>query len=105
MSDFLTVYIAGPMTGLPEFNYPAFIAAEQRVRRAGWDVRNPADIGVRPGWEWDDYMKAALRMLLESNAIAMLPGWEHSRGARLEHQIAEALGYEILLLADWVVKP
>ena len=34
------VYVAGPMTGLPEFNYPAFFAAEEYLRSHGAKVMN-----------------------------------------------------------------
>jgi hypothetical protein len=35
-------YIAGPMTGLPEFNFPAFHAAAASLRARGFEVENPA---------------------------------------------------------------
>jgi len=37
------IYISGPMTGLPEHNFPAFHAAAERLRKAGWEVNNPAE--------------------------------------------------------------
>lgn len=37
-----TLYVAGPMRGIPEFNFPAFFEAEDRPLKAGYDVINPA---------------------------------------------------------------
>ena len=103
-----TVYVAGPMTGLPEFNYPAFREAADRLRCLGHKVLNPVDAedcnptpGVPQAWEW--YMRHALRMVLESDAVALLPGWEKSRGAKLEVAVAEALGMTVLPLDAWLV--
>jgi len=44
-----TIYIAGPMSGLPEFNYPAFFAAAEQLTAAGYDVLNPARPEGREG--------------------------------------------------------
>ncbi len=38
-----TVYIAGPMTGLPGWNYSAFNAAAKTLRDIGIKVENPAE--------------------------------------------------------------
>lgn len=102
-----TVYVAGPMTGLPQFNYPAFRTAAEQLRDAGYDVRNPVDCedhnptpGTPQAWDW--YMRHALRMVLDSHGIALLPGWENSRGATLERNVALALGMDVLPLADWL---
>ena len=91
-----TIYISGPMTGLPELNYPTFNRAAAIFRQAGMDVRNPADIKLPPDADWTDYMRQAVKMLLECEAIAMLPGWQDSRGAKIEKQLAEDLGMQIL---------
>jgi len=102
-----TVYVAGPMTGLPEFNYPAFNAAAATLRGLGYQVLNPVDVEGRnptPGQpqDWDWYMRHALRMVLDADAIALLPHWEASRGATLEVNVARALGMECARLAVWV---
>jgi len=36
-----TIYIAGPMAGLPLYNFPAFFSAEERLARLGWKKRVP----------------------------------------------------------------
>ncbi len=92
----MATYLAGPMTGLPEFNYPAFHAKAAELRAQGIDVRNPAenDSGSA-GKSWEFYMRLALRMLLECDEIHMLPGWGESRGAQLELFVARMLSMTV----------
>ena len=109
-----SVYIAGPMTGYSEFNFPAFFDAEEDFRSVGWDVYNPAqhDLEVHRSIEavGTAFNKDKDRMLRDCllwdlsvicdkcDAIAMLPGWERSYGARAEHATAVALGLTIIYL-------
>lgn len=97
-------YIAGPMTGYPDFNYPAFNAAAAQLRAAGIAAINPADHGVVPGAAWEDYLRSDLAQLATCESIYFLPGWSKSRGALLEHHIATALGMR-MLFADGAETP
>lgn len=104
-----TLYIAGPMSGLPEFNYPAFRAAEEELRAAGYDVLNPVDVDVtgttedERTWEW--YMRRTLAMMLAADHIATLPGWRDSRGARVEVETAERIGIGEAPVSLWLINP
>lgn len=91
-----TIYISGPMTGLPDLNFPAFNAAARMLRDLGHDVRNPAEVGEEPGKSWEDYMRKDLRLLCDCTHIYLLPGWEKSKGAHLELHIAHRLGMEVM---------
>lgn len=91
------VYVSGPMTGLPDFNYPAFQATTSRLRAAGLEVVCPTEIGDQPDTAigdptWTDYIRADLRAILDVDAIVCLPGWLRSKGATLECHVATALG-------------
>lgn len=86
------IYLAGPMTGLPELNFPAFHAEAARLRALGYDVVNPAEINLDPSATWEDCMRADIRELMTCGALALLPGSEGSRGAALELNIADHLG-------------
>lgn len=104
MMNPLALYLAGPMTGLPDFNYPAFFVAADALRQAGYVVLNPAEIGVHPTWTWTDYMRAGLETLTTyAEAIAVLPGWERSRGARIEVRIARKFGLRVHTVFTWQV--
>jgi hypothetical protein len=74
----MKVYIAGPMTNLPDLNFPAFHAMAARLRAAGHEVKNPAEINPDPTAKWHDCMRADIRELVTCDAIAMLPGWKES---------------------------
>lgn len=97
------VYIAGPMTGLPDFNFPAFRAAAADLSARGYDVRTPTDAdGGSQDKSWQFYMRLALRMLLDCDQVVLLPGWERSRGACIERSVAEALGMPVTEYAEFV---
>ena len=99
----MKVYIAGPMTGLPEFNYPAFYAAADALKALGHEPINPARAAGREGCKtWLDYMRAALRDVADADGIAMLPGWQESRGAAVEYRLGYALGLDVRPLAQWL---
>jgi hypothetical protein len=104
----MKLYVTGPMTGLPEFNYPAFRAAGARLQLAGFEVLNPIDAeehnvtGQPQAWDW--YMRHALRMVLDADGLAVLPGAALSRGARLEIHVAAALGLPIRDVAVWTAE-
>lgn len=103
----MKVYIAGPMSGIPEFNAPAFDAAAEAWRVAGYEVYNPAqhdrdDLGVDhalyPTGEvsqtqipYTTFLREAVKAVASCDAIAMLPGWIKSKGARLERYVAVEL--------------
>ena len=91
------VYIAGPMTGYAELNFPAFHAEAQALRVAGLEVINPAEINVDPNMRWAACMRADIAQLVTCDRIHLLPGWSNSKGAALEHHIASALGLLVTL--------
>jgi hypothetical protein len=100
------IYVAGPMSGLPDFNYPAFNAAAEQLRQRGYKVLSPVDAEVEnttgQHQEWGWYMRRALRMVLDADALALLPGWEASRGATLEVHVADALKMPRRTLSEWL---
>jgi len=92
------VYIAGPMTGLPDLNFPAFHSQAARYRARGIEVVNPAEINSDPNAKWVDCMRADIRELVTCDGVVMLPGWAHSKGATLEHYIARSLDLRVIYL-------
>jgi Domain of unknown function (DUF4406) len=95
------LYIAGPMSGHDEYNYPAFNAAQAKLERAGYEVINPARQGF--GLTYPDYLALALADVFACEAIALLPGWERSPGVKAELALADALGKESSPIESWLI--
>lgn len=96
-----TLYLAGPMSGLPQFNYPAFGHAAVTLRGLGYAVLNPADNPLPPcGGTWQGWMRAAITQLVQADAVAFLPGWELSAGATLERDLAHRLAMPCMRVDD-----
>lgn len=87
------VYISGPMTGVAELNRQAFERAAQRLRAMGHEPVIPGDLHPT-NTPYGDALRNALRAMLECDQYTLLDGWERSRGARLEHEIGQAIGME-----------
>lgn len=98
----MRVYISGPMTGLPELNFPAFHAAAAALRARGFEVVNPADINPDASKSWHECMRADIKALCDCQALALLAGWERSQGAHLELHLAHRLGLEICTVEKMV---
>ena len=109
-----SIYIAGPMTGIEHFNFPAFDKARDMLAGLGYSlIYSPPDIDrafLEKAVDWvpekdDDALQDisyrvvfgnSCKWLIDSaDGVYMLRGWEESRGARAEHCIACALGLEI----------
>lgn len=85
------IYIAGPMTGLKDFNRDSFFLAELALKEQGHEVRNPACLPT--DWSrYEDYIEDSLAMLCQSEAVVFLPGSDKSKGAQIERQHAEKRG-------------
>jgi hypothetical protein len=93
----MKIYLAGPMTGLPDFNYPAFHAMAAHLRAAGYEVFSPAENPFPPCGTWGGYMRMALAQLVQCECIALLPGWTESKGALIERKLAQVLGMKVML--------
>lgn len=94
----MKLYIAGPMTGIENLNFPAFHREAAYFRGQGHEVVNPAEINTDPHAQWHICMRADIREMVTCDSIAMLPGWEKSKGARIEHRLAQDLEIKVIYL-------
>lgn len=99
----MKLYVSGPMTGYPDLNYPLFELAAGELRKAGFEVFNPAENEEQDSWE--AYLRIDLAMVLAADGVAVLPNWQESRGARLEVDVAHALHIPVLPVARWLDQP
>lgn len=90
----MKIYIAGPMTGLPRFNRPAFNHAALELSFEGHTILNPASLP--DGLSQAEYMDICLAMLRCADGVYLLKGWENSDGAIVERALAKKLGLEII---------
>ena len=99
------------MTGIPQFNIPAFDSMAEELREKGYTVLSPAELdneetrrealaspdgapgsGSANGETWGDFLSRDVKLIAdEVDAIAVLDGWERSRGARLETFVGRML--------------
>jgi hypothetical protein len=84
------------MTGIEDLNFPAFHAAAAILRAEGHYVVNPAEINPDKTMSWADCMRRDIAELVTCDTIFLLPGWQASKGAQLEHHIAERLELTII---------
>lgn len=110
------LYLAGPMSGLPSLNFPAFHAEAARLRALGYEIINPAEINAGADEavafdkmtpeerkaHWCKCMKLDIRELMTCDGIALMPGWWRSEGAKLECQIASKVGMAVYDVCDLV---
>lgn len=95
------IYIAGPMTGLPGYNYPAFHAAERSLRDffQAKHIINAAKLN-KAGTSWKKCLVNDLKKLVHCDAMLVLQGWESSKGARLEVYVGKMLDMAIYKFDD-----
>lgn len=101
------VYLAGPITGVKDYK-ASFGAAEKAVSAVGFRVTNPAR-NKRPSVtaSWQDWMRLSLQQVSEARIVALLPEWEHSKGAVFEKDTAERLGiptYTVAVLVEQIIR-
>lgn len=103
IADDLTYYISGPMTGIDDYNFPAFQRVTEALRAQGKVVVSPHEVqhpdgGVPGSLSREDYLRGdLLAMLQHCNAIVVLTGWQGSWGAKLEIHVAEMLKYKAFI--------
>lgn len=108
----MKIYLAGPMTGMPDLNFPAFKRARERLRAEGHIVfcpvehaeQNESEVSAELNSE-QAFRRRVLGIDLawicaEAEAVALLPGWERSTGATAERATGVALGLVIMELDD-----
>lgn len=93
------LYLSGPMTGILDLNFPAFHEMAARLRAVGHAVVNPAELD-HPTTDWSECLRRDIVALMACHTVATLPGWERSKGARLEVLIAGQLGMAVVSALD-----
>jgi hypothetical protein len=117
----MRIYLAGPMRGIPNFNFPAFTFAATKLRAEGHEVFSPAEHDrdkhgptlennptgdeilaiAQVGFSIREALGAdSAWICANAEAVALLPGWSDSKGAVAEAALARALGIETIVLGS-----
>lgn len=101
-------YIAGPMRGYKDFNFPAFHAAAKVLREGYHKVVSPAEMDEEEYGSYKEieaqvskpnslrgFMARDLPAMLSCDGVALLPGWAESQGALIEAFVAEMCGLKV----------
>lgn len=100
-------YLAGPINGMPYYNVDAFHNAEVELSKQGYKVFNPTKetfndfTGARNSTPevYRECFKVELNWILDNaDAIALLPGWQQSKGCAVEVALAQCLNLEVINL-------
>lgn len=102
------IYISGPMTGEPNYRN-IFKKHEDALVSLGNKVFNPVylsdyliashHIDEKTAWTEEMrgfFLKEDIKALLQCDSIYMIPGWEFSRGATFEKEVAEKCGMKVI---------
>lgn len=101
-------YLSGPMLGYQSLNYPLFAAWATYLRDKGHEVLVPSENPKPPEEEKDPisyYMRLDLEMVLRSECLWMIPGWQYSKGAKIEAAVAMSIGLPLLDVKTQKVLP
>lgn len=98
------VQLVGPITGMPDYNQEAFAKAKALWEGGGHEVTNPLEnFGGNKNLYWETYLGLCVKQIADCDAVAVIEGWEKSRGCKLELHVAKALGKEIY--DAWTMQP
>lgn len=103
-------YLAGPMTGYPQYNFASFLAAGDILTQEGWDVRNPAKNDLECGFDprsevpptkeqLDEFRKWDIAQVELADKVFALRGWMSSKGAVAEVALAQWRGIPVQQVA------
>jgi len=96
------IYISGPITGIPDGNRRAFSMASMQLDIAGHESVSPHNNGLPADASWQEHMRADIRILMDCEGMALLPGWRQSKGAQIERDLALSVGIVVKPLEEWL---
>lgn len=95
------LYVAGPVTGVEDLNRPAFEEARELLALKGYAPLLPHDIVRDPATPWREALRQTLRAMLGCHGVALMDGWQASKGACLERNVALALAIPVRDVGAW----
>lgn len=91
------VYISGAIAHYDlDERRAAFDHAARYLSIKGYEPINPFENGISQEAHWKEHMRVDMGLLLTCDYIYMLRGWELSKGAKLELDVASSCGIQVL---------
>ena len=117
----MKAYIAGPMSGIPQCNFPLFDYMTHILRNRDWEIISPAELdkpeiraeslaskdGSAHSGKWGEFLSRDVKMIADEGveAIFLLPGWQDSKGAKLEAFVGALLGLQFFVIPPDHITP
>lgn len=99
------LYVAGPMSGYADCNYPLFNRVADKLRGHGWEVVNPAEVHLNRQHHYVDLIREDLKQMLTCDGVATLDDWERSKGASNEVRVARFLNMPVQGWREFCLPP
>lgn len=97
----MKLYISGGISGIPNYK-ERFATARKQLQEHGYEIEDPSTYGFPDDVSWEAAMKYDICRMLECDGVALLDGWEMSRGSCYEAELAKKLNMKVEPVASWL---
>lgn len=93
----IRIYISGPISGHDiQERRKTFKMIQTFLEAQDYEAVNPMENGLPDDASIHDHMKRDIEMLMTCDMIYMMRRWTHSKGCKVEFDVATAIGLPVL---------
>ena len=96
MPDKPLIYISGKISGMEDEARKLFSVAKDKLKTEGYEPVSPFDLRHQHDGEWSSFMRVDIKALMECDGVYFLPNWKESKGALIEHDLADKMGMKMI---------